>query len=60
MMNSLLQQSNKPLSRLMFMHFYHHALTGYFAFVNFYSDNAYLVWGAFLNYLIHFWMYRLG
>jgi hypothetical protein len=42
----------------MFMHWYHHALTGYFAFVNFYADNAYLVWAVWMNYLIHFWMYR--
>jgi len=28
---------------LMFMHWYHHALTGYFAFVTFYEDNAYMV-----------------
>ncbi|KAI6233185.1 Elongation of very long chain fatty acids protein [Aphelenchoides fujianensis] len=42
---------------LMFMHWYHHALTGYFAFVNFYTENAYLVWAVWLNYLIHFWMY---
>lgn len=28
---------------LMLMHWYHHALTGYFAFVTFYEDNAYMV-----------------
>jgi len=42
---------------LMFMHWFHHAITGYFAFVNFYSDNAYLTWGVWANYFIHFMMY---
>jgi len=42
---------------LMFMHWYHHALTGYFAFVTFYQDNAYMVWVVYLNYFIHSWMY---
>ncbi|KAI6180753.1 Elongation of very long chain fatty acids protein [Aphelenchoides besseyi] len=42
---------------LMFMHWYHHALTGYFAFVAFYNDNAYLVWAVLLNYGVHAMMY---
>uniref|UniRef100_A0AC34RJ24 Elongation of very long chain fatty acids protein n=1 Tax=Panagrolaimus sp. JU765 TaxID=591449 RepID=A0AC34RJ24_9BILA len=42
---------------LMFMHWYHHALTGYFAFVNFYEDNAYMIWVVYLNYFIHSFMY---
>jgi len=39
------------------MHWYHHALTGYFAFVNFYEDNAYMIWVVWLNYFIHSFMY---
>uniref|UniRef100_A0A183BP92 Elongation of very long chain fatty acids protein n=1 Tax=Globodera pallida TaxID=36090 RepID=A0A183BP92_GLOPA len=42
---------------LMFMHWYHHTLTGWFAFVTFYEDNAYMVWVVWLNYFIHAWMY---
>uniref|UniRef100_A0A7E4UXI3 Elongation of very long chain fatty acids protein n=1 Tax=Panagrellus redivivus TaxID=6233 RepID=A0A7E4UXI3_PANRE len=42
---------------LMFMHWYHHALTGYFAFVNYYEDNAYMIWVVWLNYFIHSFMY---
>lgn len=42
---------------LMFMHWYHHALTGYFAFVTFYEDNAYMIWVVYLNYFIHSFMY---
>jgi len=42
---------------LMFMHWYHHALTGYFAFVTFYEENAYMIWVVWLNYFIHSWMY---
>ncbi|KAI6175469.1 Elongation of very long chain fatty acids protein [Aphelenchoides bicaudatus] len=42
---------------LMFMHWYHHALTGYFAFHTFYAENAYMVWVVWMNYLIHFAMY---
>jgi len=42
---------------LMFMHWYHHAVTGYFAFVTFYEDNAYMIWVVWLNYFIHSWMY---
>uniref|UniRef100_A0A915P087 Elongation of very long chain fatty acids protein n=1 Tax=Meloidogyne floridensis TaxID=298350 RepID=A0A915P087_9BILA len=42
---------------LMFMHWYHHALTGYFAFVTFYEENAYMVWVVWLNYFIHSFMY---
>lgn len=42
---------------LMFMHWYHHAVTGYFAFVTFYEDNAYMVWVVWLNYFIHSFMY---
>jgi len=42
---------------LMFMHWYHHALTGYFSFVTFYEDNAYMIWVVWLNYFIHSWMY---
>jgi elongation of very long chain fatty acids protein 6 len=42
---------------LMFMHWYHHALTGWFAFVTFYSENAYMIWVVWLNYFIHSVMY---
>lgn len=42
---------------LIFMHWYHHALTGYFAFVTFYEDNAYMVWVVWMNYFIHSIMY---
>jgi elongation of very long chain fatty acids protein 6 len=42
---------------LMFMHWYHHALTGWFAFVNFYEDNAYSIWVVYINYFIHSFMY---
>jgi elongation of very long chain fatty acids protein 6 len=42
---------------LMLMHWYHHALTGYFAFHTFYSDNAYMIWVVWMNYAIHFAMY---
>uniref|UniRef100_A0A914Y1A1 Elongation of very long chain fatty acids protein n=1 Tax=Panagrolaimus superbus TaxID=310955 RepID=A0A914Y1A1_9BILA len=42
---------------LMFMHWYHHALTGYYAFVNFSEDNAHMIWIVWANYLIHFCMY---
>uniref|UniRef100_A0AC34FL87 Elongation of very long chain fatty acids protein n=1 Tax=Panagrolaimus sp. ES5 TaxID=591445 RepID=A0AC34FL87_9BILA len=42
---------------LMFMHWYHHALTGYYAFVNFYGDNAHMIWIVWANYFIHFCMY---
>ncbi|KAI6206689.1 Elongation of very long chain fatty acids protein [Aphelenchoides besseyi] len=42
---------------LMFMHWYHHALTGYFAFHTFYAENAYMVWVVWMNYVIHFAMY---
>ncbi|KAI6220341.1 Elongation of very long chain fatty acids protein [Aphelenchoides fujianensis] len=42
---------------LMLMHWYHHALTGYFAFHTFYMDNAYMVWVVWMNYIIHFAMY---
>jgi hypothetical protein len=44
--------------QLMFMHWYHHALTGYFAFHTFYAENAYMVWVVWMNYAIHFAMYR--
>jgi len=44
-------------SNLIFMHWYHHALTGYFAFLNFYTDNAYMIWVVWLNYFIHSFMY---
>lgn len=42
---------------LMFMHWYHHALTGWFAFVTFYEQNAYMIWVVWLNYFIHSIMY---
>jgi len=42
---------------LMFMHWYHHALTGWFSFVTFYEENAYMVWVVWLNYFIHSFMY---
>jgi len=42
---------------LMFMHWYHHALTGWFAFVTFYESNAYMVWVVYLNFFIHSFMY---
>lgn len=31
------------------MHWYHHALTGWFAFVTFYEQNAYMIWVVWLN-----------
>uniref|UniRef100_A0A1I7XCT9 Elongation of very long chain fatty acids protein n=1 Tax=Heterorhabditis bacteriophora TaxID=37862 RepID=A0A1I7XCT9_HETBA len=42
---------------LMFMHWYHHALTGYYAIVNYYEDNAHMVWVVWMNYIIHSVMY---
>jgi len=42
---------------LMFMHWYHHTLTGFFAIVNYYEDNAYMIWVVWLNYFIHSFMY---
>lgn len=32
--------------------------TGYFAFHTFYAENAYMVWVVWMNYVIHFAMYR--
>lgn len=49
--------SNHLHFRLMFMHYFHHAITGYYALVNFATDNAHLSYGIWANYLIHFWMY---
>ncbi|KAI1705814.1 GNS1/SUR4 family domain-containing protein [Ditylenchus destructor] len=42
---------------LMFMHWYHHVVTGYYAYVNFYEDNAYMIWTVYMNYFIHALMY---
>ncbi|TMS37455.1 hypothetical protein L596_004384 [Steinernema carpocapsae] len=42
---------------LMFMHWYHHALTGYFSFVNYSTNNAYMIWVVWINYFIHSFMY---
>ncbi|KAI6183594.1 Elongation of very long chain fatty acids protein [Aphelenchoides bicaudatus] len=42
---------------LMFMHWFHHCITGYYAFINFYSDNAHLCYGVWANYGIHAMMY---
>uniref|UniRef100_A0A915CL15 Elongation of very long chain fatty acids protein n=1 Tax=Ditylenchus dipsaci TaxID=166011 RepID=A0A915CL15_9BILA len=42
---------------LMFMHWYHHALTGYFAYVTFAQGNAYAMWVVYMNYFIHSFMY---
>lgn len=39
------------------MHWYHHAITGYFALANWKSDNAYLIYGVMANYFVHFLMY---
>ncbi|VDL70438.1 unnamed protein product [Nippostrongylus brasiliensis] len=42
---------------LMFMHWYHHALTGYYAIVNYHEDNAHMFWVVWMNYGIHAAMY---
>ncbi|XGW31216.1 hypothetical protein V3C99_009852 [Haemonchus contortus] len=42
---------------LMFMHWYHHALTGYYAIVNYHEDNAHMFWVVWMNYAIHAAMY---
>ncbi|CAD6198130.1 unnamed protein product [Caenorhabditis auriculariae] len=42
---------------LMFMHWYHHALTGYYALVCYHEDNAHMVWVVWMNYLVHAFMY---
>lgn len=41
-----------------FMHWYHHVLTGWWAFIAFYEENAYTVWLVWMNYFIHAVMYR--
>uniref|UniRef100_A0A0K0DD17 Elongation of very long chain fatty acids protein n=1 Tax=Angiostrongylus cantonensis TaxID=6313 RepID=A0A0K0DD17_ANGCA len=42
---------------LMFMHWYHHALTGYYAIVNYSEENAHMFWLVWTNYGIHAAMY---
>jgi elongation of very long chain fatty acids protein 6 len=42
---------------LMFMHWFHHAITGYYALINFSTDNAHLSYGVWANYGIHAMMY---
>ncbi|KAK6749791.1 hypothetical protein RB195_002038 [Necator americanus] len=42
---------------LMLMHWYHHALTGYYAIVNYHEDNAHMFWIVWMNYGIHAAMY---
>uniref|UniRef100_A0A914UXE6 Elongation of very long chain fatty acids protein n=1 Tax=Plectus sambesii TaxID=2011161 RepID=A0A914UXE6_9BILA len=42
---------------LMFMHWFHHVLTGYFAFISYSADNAYMIWIVYLNYTVHAFMY---
>ncbi|CAI4228403.1 unnamed protein product [Auanema sp. JU1783] len=42
---------------LMFMHWYHHALTGYYALVCYHEENAHMFWVVWMNYLIHAFMY---
>uniref|UniRef100_A0A1I8EQ07 Elongation of very long chain fatty acids protein n=2 Tax=Wuchereria bancrofti TaxID=6293 RepID=A0A1I8EQ07_WUCBA len=42
---------------LMLMHWYHHALTGYFAIVTYANKNAYMIWVVWLNFIVHSFMY---
>lgn len=42
---------------LMFMHWYHHALTGFYAIVNYSEGNAHMFWVVWMNYGIHTAMY---
>ncbi|VDK76676.1 unnamed protein product [Litomosoides sigmodontis] len=42
---------------LMLMHWYHHALTGYFAVVTYANKNAYMIWVVWLNFIVHSFMY---
>ncbi|CAI5449467.1 unnamed protein product [Caenorhabditis angaria] len=42
---------------LIFMHWYHHALTGYYAIVCYHEDNVHMVWVVWMNYIIHAAMY---
>uniref|UniRef100_A0A915BI67 Elongation of very long chain fatty acids protein n=1 Tax=Parascaris univalens TaxID=6257 RepID=A0A915BI67_PARUN len=42
---------------LMFMHWYHHAATGYFSFVAYATSNAFMIWIVWLNFFIHSFMY---
>lgn len=39
------------------MHWFHHLSSSYTAFVCFESGNAFVIWCAYLNYLIHSFMY---
>ncbi|RCN41448.1 GNS1/SUR4 family protein [Ancylostoma caninum] len=41
----------------MFQFRYHHALTGYYAIVNYHEDNAHMFWIVWMNYGIHAAMY---
>ncbi|KJH45754.1 GNS1/SUR4 family protein [Dictyocaulus viviparus] len=43
---------------LIFMHWYHHALTGYYAIINYHEGNAHMFWVVWMNYGIHAAMYR--
>ncbi|CAB3405832.1 unnamed protein product [Caenorhabditis bovis] len=42
---------------LILMHWYHHALTGFYAIVCYHEDNAHMVWVVWMNYIIHAFMY---
>ncbi|KAJ1352275.1 hypothetical protein KIN20_008573 [Parelaphostrongylus tenuis] len=42
---------------LMFMHWYHHAFTSYYAIVNYWEENAHMIWLVWMNYGIHALMY---
>uniref|UniRef100_A0A8R1I574 Elongation of very long chain fatty acids protein n=1 Tax=Caenorhabditis japonica TaxID=281687 RepID=A0A8R1I574_CAEJA len=42
---------------LIFMHWYHHALTGYYAIVCYHEDAVHMVWVVWMNYIIHAFMY---
>ncbi|CAP37101.1 Protein CBR-ELO-5 [Caenorhabditis briggsae] len=42
---------------LIFMHWYHHALTGYYALVCYHEDAVHMVWVVWMNYIIHAFMY---
>ncbi|VDN38712.1 unnamed protein product [Gongylonema pulchrum] len=43
---------------LIVMHWYHHALTGYFGFVTYGTGNAYMIWVVWPNFVVHSLMYR--
>ncbi|PAV63630.1 hypothetical protein WR25_20880 [Diploscapter pachys] len=42
---------------LIFMHWYHHALTGYYALVCYHEEDAHMVWVVWMNYAVHAAMY---